>query len=174
MSELERKKVAVLAEEAYEDLELWYPYFRLQEAGAEVKILGAGEGSYASEHDYPVEVDYKVDNAITSNFDGVVVPGGFAPDAMRTYPPMVRFVRDVHANGGVVGTIRHGGWLLISAGLAEDRTCTSCRSLRDDIENAGADWVDREVVRDDRVVTSRSRDDLHAFCPTLIEALTEV
>jgi len=171
--EIPGAKVALLAESQYEDMELWYPYYRLREAGATVDILGAGASSYPSKRGHEVTVDYKVDHAVTSNYDGVVIPGGWAPDKMRRHPPMVRFVEDLHGAGGLVAAICHAGWMLISAGLVDGRTCTSYSSIREDMENAGADWVDREVVRDGQVITSRNPDDLPAFCRSIISALGE-
>ena len=166
-------KLALLAESEYEDLELWYPYFRLQEAGAAVDILGTGESSYPSKHGYEVTVDYKVDNAVTGNYDGVVIPGGYAPDRMRRHPPMVRFVGEMHEKGNVCAAICHAGWMLISAGIVDGKTCTSYSSIRDDMENAGAEWVDQEVVRDGPLITSRTPEDLPAFCQAIIGALAE-
>ncbi|MFB6352027.1 MAG: type 1 glutamine amidotransferase domain-containing protein [Bradymonadaceae bacterium] len=166
-------KIALLAEAEYEDMELWYPYYRLQEAGADVDILGTGESSYPSKRGHEVTVDYKVDNAVTSTYDGVVIPGGWAPDKMRRHPPMVRFVDNLHDRGGICAAICHAGWMLISAGLVDGRKCTSYSSIREDMENAGADWVDREVVRDGQVITSRKPDDLPAFCQSIIGAFAE-
>ena len=171
--ELEGKKIAVLAEDIYEDLELWYPYFRLQEAGAEVQILGTGETTYESKHGYEVTVDYKVDNAVGGNYDAVVIPGGYAPDRMRRHPPMVDFVRDMYDEGKICAAICHAGWMLASADVIDGKRCTSFFAIRDDMENAGADWVDEEVVRDGQIITSRTPEDLPAFCQTIIGALKE-
>ena len=170
---LERTKIALLAEDDYEDMELWYPYLRLQEEGADEQVIGTGASSYASKHGLEVDVDYKVDHAVTSNYDAVVIPGGWAPDRLRRYRPMVDFVREIHERDGICAAICHGGSLLISAGLVEGRRCTSFESIRDDIENAGGEWIDREVVEDDGVITSRRPDDLSAFCRAIIEALAE-
>lgn len=171
--EIPGAKIAVLAEAQYEDMELWYPYYRLREAGATVDILGTGDSSYPSKRGHEVTVDYKVDHAVTSNYGGVVIPGGYAPDKMRRHPPMVRFVSDMYDNGGICAAICHAGWMLISAGLVDGKRCTSYSSIREDMENAGADWVDEEVVRDGQLITSRNPDDLPAFCRTIIDAFTE-
>ena len=127
---LERTKIAMLAEDDYQDLELWYPYLRLQEEGADVQVVGTGDSSYESKHGYRVDVDYKVDHAVTSNYEAVLIPGGWAPDRLRRYPPVVQFVREIHEGGGVCAAICHGGSLLISAGLVEGRRCTSFRSIQ--------------------------------------------
>ncbi len=169
--QLDGTKIALFAEEGYEALELWYPYFRLREEGADVDLLGTGASSYDSKHGYAVSVDYKIDNVVVSNYDGVVVPGGHAPDRMRRHPPMVRFLRDLYEGGKVCAAICHAGSMLISAGITADLTCTSFASIRDDLEAAGADWVDRPVVRDGNVITSRKPDDLAAFCREIIGAL---
>ena len=168
--ELDGKKVAVLVEEDYEDQELWYPYYRLQEAGAEVEFLGAGESTYESQYGYPCDVHYRVDHAIASNYDGVIVPGGYAPDRMRRYHPMVQFVREIGEAGGPCAAICHGGSMLISAGLVEGRRVTSHPSIRVDMENAGATWVDESVVRDGPVITSRSSEDLPGLMREVIGA----
>jgi protease I len=171
--ELDGIKIALFAEDEYEDLELWYPYHRLREAGAAVDILGTGGSSYDSKHGYEVTTDYKIDHAVTSNYDSVVIPGGYAPDKMRRHPPMVRFLEELYEDGAICAAICHAGWMLVSAGIADGVTCTSYPSIRDDLEAAGANWVDREVVRDENLITSRKPDDLSAFCREIIEALSE-
>lgn len=171
--QLDGKRVAVLAEDVYEDLELWYPYYRLKEAGADVVILGTGNDAYESKHGYPVHPDSAVDDVTADDFDAVVIPGGYSPDKMRRHPPMVDFVRDMDDAGKIVAFICHAGWLPVSAGIVDGRTVTSFFSIKDDMVNAGAEWVDREVVRDGNLISSRTPDDLPAFCRTLIGALIE-
>jgi protease I len=168
---LNDRLVAVLVADLYEDLEFWYPYLRLKEAGAEVVAVGADATTYAGKHGTETTADAAVEEVDTSDFDGVVIPGGYAPDHMRRYPPLVDLVRAVHDGGGVVAAICHGGWMLASAGLLEGRTATSFFSIRVDMENAGARWIDEEVVADDRIITSRHPGDLPAFCHALIAAL---
>jgi protease I len=170
---LNDQHVAILAEDLYEDLELWYPYYRLQEDGAEVTVLGTGEAIYESKHDYAVEVDRDVGDASPDEFDAVVIPGGYAPDRMRRHEPMVEFVREMNEADKICAAICHAGWMLASADAVEGVRCTSFYAIRDDMENAGADWVDEEVVRDGTIITSRTPDDLPAFCRTLIGALQE-
>jgi protease I len=172
--ELAGARVAILAETLYEDLELWYPYYRLREAGADVFVVGSGSAeTYQSKHGYPVTVDAEADTVTASQFDAVIIPGGYSPDHMRRHPGMVRLVKDAHDQGKVVAAICHAGWMLASANVLRGRTATSYRSIKDDMVNAGANWVDREVVRDDNLVTSRSPADLPAFMRTIIAALRE-
>ncbi|MFB6262327.1 MAG: type 1 glutamine amidotransferase domain-containing protein [Bradymonadaceae bacterium] len=171
--ELNEANIAILAEDLYEDLELWYPYYRLKEAGAEVEVLGTGESSYESKHGYGVDVDADVGDANPSAYDAVVVPGGYAPDRMRRHEPMIEFVADTWDEGALCAAICHAGWVPASADIVDGKELTSFYAIRDDMENAGAEWVDREVVRDGRLITSRTPDDLPAFCSTLIGALKE-
>jgi protease I len=173
-SELRGMRVAILAETLYEDLELWYPYYRLREEGADVFVVGSGSAeTYQSKHGYPVTVDAEAETVTASQFDAVIVPGGYSPDHMRRHPSMVKLVREAHEQGKVVGAICHAGWMLISANIVRGKTATSFRSIKDDMVNAGASWVDREVVRDANLVTSRTPADLPAFMRTVIGALRE-
>lgn len=164
--------VAVLVEEIYEDLELWYPVLRLREAGAEVKIVGpkAGE-AYKSKHGYPARADLGMHEANPGEFDALVIPGGYAPDRMRRYPAMLDFVRAMNEAGKPVAFICHAGWVPISAGIVTGRTVTSVPAIKDDLVNAGARWVDQEVVVDGNLVSSRTPPDLPAFCHELIRLL---
>src|SRR5215469_9554088 len=173
-TELSGTRVAILAETLYEDLELWYPYYRLREAGADVFVVGSGSAeTYQSKHGYPVTVDAEADTVTASQFDCVIIPGGYSPDHMRRHPGMVKLVREAHEQGKVVAAICHAGWMLASANILHGRTATSYRSIKDDMVNAGASWVDREVVRDGTLITSRSPADLPAFMRTTVAALQE-
>lgn len=167
-------RIAILAETLYEDLELWYPYYRLREAGADVFVVGSGSAeTYQSKHGYPVTVDAEADTVTASQFDGVIIPGGYSPDHMRRHPGMVKLVREANEQGKLVAAICHAGWMLASANIVRGRTTTSFRSIKDDMVNAGANWVDREVVRDANLITSRSPADLPAFMRMIVEALHE-
>ena len=169
---LKGKRIAVLAEDYYQELELWYPVLRLREAGAEVLVVGTGSAdTYTSKHGYPVTVDAAVEEVQASDFDALVVPGGYAPDRLRRYPAVNALARVMFLEGKVVASICHGAWVLISADILRGRTATCFSGIKDDVINAGANYVDREVVQDGNLITSREPDDLPAFCRTIIAAL---
>ena len=170
--DLTGKRVAVLAEDTYEDLELWYPALRLREAGAAVTIVGTGsKKTYASKHGYPVTVDTQADRVFYSDFDAVIIPGGWAPDVLRRYESVLKIVRDAFAQGKVVGAICHAGSVLVSANVLKGKTVTCVAAIKDDMINAGAAYVDREVVLDGNLITSRVPNDLPAFMREIIEAM---
>jgi protease I len=170
--ELKGKRIAVLAEELYQELELWYPLLRMREAGAAVKVIGTGSAStYGSKHGYPVAVDAVADDVSADEFDAVIVPGGYAPDRMRRYPALVDFVREMDRQGKVVAAICHAAWVLASAGILSGRRATCFFAIKDDVVNAGASYLDQPVVRDGNLITSRVPDDLPVFCRAIIEAL---
>lgn len=172
MGELSGKKVAILVEDLYEDVELWYPYYRLIEEGATVTLIGSGrQDTFKGKHGLPATVDTSIDDVNASDFDAVVVPGGFSPDYMRRKPPMIDFIREVGEAGKPVAAICHGSWALASAGLLKGRQSTSYFSIKDDIEGAGGEYVDAPVVVDGNVITSRIPDDLPAFMPPIIAAI---
>lgn len=172
MGELSGKKVAILVEDLYEDVELWYPYYRLIEEGATVTLIGSGrQDTFKGKHGLPATVDTSIDDVNASDFDAVVVPGGFSPDYMRRKPPMIDFIREVGEAGKPVAAICHGSWALASAGLLKGRQSTSYFSIKDDIEGAGGEYVDAPVVVDGNVITSRIPDDLPAFLPPIIAAI---
>lgn len=171
---LKGKRVAVLAEELYEEIELWVPVMRLREEGAIVDLLGSGDAkAYAGKHGLPVTVDGTAEAAQVESYDGVVIPGGYAPDRMRRNEGMLALVRSIHERGGVVAMICHAGWVAISAGIVRGKRVTSTRSIKDDLIHAGATWEDREVVQDGSLISSRGPDDLPAFCRALVETLAE-
>jgi protease I len=169
--ELKGKRIAVLAENFYEDLELWYPVLRFREAGAEVVIVGSGTETYTSKHGYPVKADTPADQVNASDFDAVIIPGGYSPDHMRRHPAMIEFVREAGRHDKVVAAICHAGWVLASAGLVKGKRVTSFFSIKDDLVNAGARFEDSEVVQDGNLITSRKVEDLPAFCRTIVKAL---
>jgi protease I len=169
---LKGKKVIILAENTYQEMELWVPYYRLKEEGAEVVVVGSGSSrTYTSKHGYPVEVQKEAKEIDVNQYDGVVIPGGYAPDIMRRYPDMVRIVREANEKGKMVAAICHAGWMLVSAGILKGKKATCFFSVKDDLVYAGAQYVDAEVVRDGNLVTSRTPNDLPAFCRTMIEVL---
>jgi protease I len=172
--ELKGKAVAVLVEDTYEDMELWYPVYRLREEGASVALVGPEAGrTYASKHGYPAKADRAASDVGAGDYDAIIIPGGYSPDRMRREPAMVKLVADAVREGKTVAAICHGGWMLCSAGVLQGRRATSFFSIKDDMINAGADWVDQEVARDGNLITSRQPDDLPAFLRTIIRSLAE-
>ena len=171
---LKGKKVVLLAKNHYQELELWVPYYRLKEEGAEVVVVGTGSSrTYTSKLGYPVDVNKEAKEIDMSKYDGVVIPGGYAPDLMRRYPEMVRIVKEAHQRGKVVAAICHAGWMLASAGIVKGKKVTGFMAIKDDLINAGANYVDEEVVTDGNLITSRKPDDLPAFCREIIAALAK-
>src|SRR6266487_2391444 len=166
------KRIAVLAENMYQEMELWVPYYRMKEEGADVKVVGAGGAkSCSSKTGYPVSVDVQADAVSAVEFDAVIVPGGYAPDLMRRHESMVRLVREASQQGKVVAAICHAGWMLASAGVLKGKKATSFFAIKDDMVNAGATWIDEEVVVDGDLITSRKPDDIPAFCREIVKAL---
>jgi len=172
--EMKGKRVAVLVEELYEDMELWYPVYRFREAGAEVTIVGPVAKTYRSKHGYEATADKSADQVDAAYFDAVIIPGGYAPDKMRLHKSMVNLVREAFEQGKVVAAICHGGWMLASANILRGRMVTGYAAIRDDLVNAGAGYEDAEVVRDGNLVTSRKPADLPAFLRTIFKAMSEI
>lgn len=173
-SDLKNKNIAILAEDHYEDLELWYPLLRMQEAGANVAVVGMPDlRTFESKHGYPVNADVVASEVSAEDFDAVIIPGGYAPDRMRRHQAMLDLVSGVHEQGKLVAMICHAGWVAISAGIVDGKRVTSVASIKDDLVNAGAEWVDAEVVRDGNLISSRGPKDLPAFCRAILEALHE-
>ncbi|MBA4065488.1 MAG: protease [Isosphaera sp.] len=166
------KRVAVLVEQKYEELEVWYPVYRLREAGAEVVLVGPEAGkTYPSKLGYPAKADAAAADVTADRFHAVVIPGGFSPDYVRRSEPMLKLVRDAAGQGKPVAAVCHGPWVLCSVGCLKGRTATGFHSIKDDMVNAGATFVDREVVVDGNIITSRKPDDLPAFVVALMEAI---
>jgi protease I len=168
---LEGKKVVVLAEDEYEDLELWYPALRLREAGAEVTIAGPAKKTYKSKHWYEAAAKVKVADLDAADYDAVIVPGGYAPDKLRRHKEVLDFVKAMSDAGKPVAAICHGGWVPISAGIVSGKRMTCYVAIKDDVQNAGAQYVDEPVVTDGNLITSRFPDDLPHFCKAIIAAL---
>lgn len=169
---LKGKKVIILVENQYQELELWYPLLRLREEGAEVKVVGSGSAkNYLSKAGYPVTVDVDAKDVDIKDYHGIVIPGGYAPDIMRRYPEMVKLVKDAFHQGKVVAAICHGGWMLSSAGILKGKKATCFFAIKDDLINAGARYVDAEVVVDGKLITSRKPEDLPVFLREIIRAL---
>ncbi len=167
------KRVAIFVDQLYQELEVWYPLLRLKEAGVEVTTVGAKAGqTYPSKLGYPCIADKSYDEIQASDFDGVIVPGGFAPDHIRRHARAPELVAEWNAQGKLVAAICHGPWVLCSAkGVLKDRKATSFFAIKDDVVNAGAQWSDDEVVVDKNLVTSRKPEDLPAFCKACLNVL---
>ena len=177
-AELQGKKIAILATDAFEEAELTEPMKALRKAGATVEVIaphgGEIQGWKHFDKGQSVKVDKTLDDASPDDYDALVQPGGVAnPDQLRADPRAVAFVRAFFDARKPAGVICHGPWMLIEADVVRGRTVTSWPSLKTDLKNAGAIWVDREVVVDDGLVTSRKPDDLPAFCAKLIEEIRE-
>ena len=170
--QLKGKRIAILAEELYQELELWYPLLRFRGTGAEVLVVGSGSArEHKSKYGYPVPVDKFAHEVEADQFDAVIIPGGYAPDHMRRFPAMVKLVKDAARLGKVVAAICHGGWMLASAEVVQGKTVTAFFAIKDDLVHAGAEFVDVEVAVDGNIITSRKPEDLPAFCRAIIAAL---
>ena len=169
---LKGKKVIILVEEMFNVFEFWYPYYRLKEEGVEVTVVGSGSADvYTGKPGTQAQVDASADQVSADNFDGIIIPGGYAPDMMRRYPAMVNLVKNFFNANKTVAAICHAGWMLVSAGILPGKKVTSFFAIKDDLINAGAEWVDQEVVVDGKLVTSRTPDDLPAFMKAVINLL---
>jgi protease I len=165
------KTIACLVGPEYEDLEVWYPKLRLEEAGYDVPLVGYGDAMYSGKHGYPAPVDLHIDALDVTSLHGIIAPGGWAPDKLRRIPAVLQAVREVNAAGKMVATICHGPWILISAGIVRGRTLTSTVGIRDDVVNAGATWLDQPTVIDRNIVSARVPKDLPAFGVAMLEVL---
>jgi len=165
------KRVAVLVEDHYQVLEVWYPYLRLREAGVETVLVGTGKKEYKSKEGYPAEEELSIRKAKVEDFDAVVIPGGYAPDILRRYPEINNFVKDMYQKGKIVAAICHAGWVLVSAGILKGKSATCFSAIKDDVVNAGAKYIDQEVVVDGNLITSRNPYDLPAFCREILKKL---
>src|SRR5436190_22784108 len=172
--ELQGKRVAVLVEQQYQEMEVWYPVYRLREAGCQVTSVGPEAGqTYPSKLGYPVKSDKAARDVSANDFDVLVIPGGFAPDYLRRDAAILRLVSTMVEQGKVVAAICHGPWVLCSTQALKGRRATCFSSIKDDVMNAGATYVDQEVVRDGNLVTSRKPDDLPAFMTAVVQAVKE-
>jgi deglycase len=165
------KKVLILAADFYEDMELWYPKFRLREAGFEVLVAGKEKKTYKGKNGYPVNPDLTLEEVNPADFAAVVIPGGYAPDIMRRSEKLLQIVKSIFDAGKPVAAICHAAWVPISAKIVKGKKMTCFFAVKDDLINAGAEYVDQEVVVDGNMISSRVPDDLPAFCKAIIQAL---
>ena len=168
---LKGKTILFFAGPLYEDLELWYPKIRLEEEGASTLVAGTGEKTYQGKRGYPLTVDTSVEEIEAAEFDGLVIPGGYAPDIMRRSPKLLRLTREIYQAGKPVAFICHAGWVPISAGIVKGKRGTSVGAIKDDLVNAGMLWEDSAVVVDGNLISSRTPADLPQFMKALIAAL---
>jgi len=171
---LEGKKIAVLVEEGFEDLEYWVTLMRLREEGAEVVSVGSGrQREFTGKHGLTASADRSADEVSADEFEAVVIPGGWAPDKLRRFAAVKELVRRTHEQGKIVGAICHAGLVVISAGIAAGHRATGSTGIKDDLINAGAEWVDQAAFRDGNLVWGRVVADIPDFCRELIAAIAE-
>jgi deglycase len=170
---LQGKTILFFAGPLYEDLELWYPKIRLEEEGAGTLVAGTGEKTYQGKRGYPITVDTSVDEITAAEFDGLVIPGGYAPDIMRRSQKLLQLTREIYQAGKPVAFICHAGWVPISAGIVKGKRGTSVGAIKDDLVNAGLLWEDSPVVVDGNLISSRTPADLPQFCKAIIAALEQ-
>jgi protease I len=166
------KRIALYVDNFYQELEVWYPLLRMKEAGLEVVTVGAEAGKvYTSKLGYPVTAAKSYAQVSADEFDGLIIPGGYAPDHIRRHPRAIELAKEMHASGKLVAAICHGPWVLCSTGTLKGRRVTGFFSIKDDLVNAGALFEDAEVVVDGALVTSRKPEDLPAFCAACLQVL---
>jgi protease I len=166
------KTIGILAEDDYQTMEIWYPLYRLREAGHKPIVIGTGSKTlYKSKDGYPVNADRAAGSVSASDLDAILIPGGWAPDRLRQSAAVVDLGRQVCADGKPVASICHGGWVLVSAGICRGKRVTSFVAIKDDLIAAGGRWVDEECVIDGNLITARKPDDLPAFTRALLDAL---
>ncbi len=166
------KKILMLLENEFRDEEVIYPFYRFIEAGYEVKTVGPEAGiEYKGKFGFPIKSDLSASGADTKDVVAIIIPGGNAPDKMRVNSAMVDLVKKAFDECMVVAAICHGGWMLVEAGIAKGKKVTGYRAIATDLKNAGGEYIDREVVIDGNIVTSRIPDDLPAFCRSVLEMI---
>ncbi|WP_339230057.1 type 1 glutamine amidotransferase domain-containing protein [Oceanobacillus sp. FSL K6-2867] len=171
---LKDKKVIALVEHDFEDLELWYPILRLQEEGAQVDLVGEkANHKYIGKYGVPAESAFAFSDIEGENYDAILVPGGWAPDKLRRYPEVLKFVRDMDKAKKPIGQICHAGWVLISANILQGKHVTSTPGIKDDMTNAGATWSNEAVVVDGHIISSRRPPDLPAYMKAFADKLAE-
>lgn len=164
MGNIKGMKIAILLANLFDEREFWYPYYRLQEAGAEVVVVAdAADKGYKSKSGMEEMSDKSYDSVKAKDYDGVVIPGGFAPDYMRRSKACLKFVREMFKQDKLVAFICHAGWVPVSCGILQGRRATSVAAIKDDMTNAGCVWQDKPVVEDGNLVSSRGPDDLPEF-----------
>jgi len=171
---LKHKKVIALVDHEFEDLEHWYPVYRLREEGAQVDLVGPKANTvYKGKHGVPAETEFAFKDIQAKDYDAILVPGGWAPDKLRRYPEVITFIKEMDAAKKPIGQICHAGWVLISADILQDKTVTSTPGIKDDMTNAGANWVNEPVVTDGHIVSSQRPPDLPPYAKAFADLLAE-
>lgn len=173
MENLKNIKVLSLVHHDFEDMELWYPILRLLEEGAKVDLAGEKEGEkYIGKYGVPAVSDYAFDQINPADYHVLLVPGGWAPDKLRRFPKVISIVKHFDEKKKPIGQICHAGWVLISAKILKGKKVTSTPGIKDDMENAGAEWIDAPVVVDGHLVSSQRPPDLPEYMKAFIEVIT--
>ena len=165
------KSILCFVDDLYEDLELWYPKLRLEEAGYGTCLAGMELKSFRGKHGYPAAAEAHIGEVKCSDFLGLLVPGGFMPDKLRREPRVLSLTREFHEQGKLVAFVCHGGWIPISAKILSGKRATGSAGIKDDLENAGAIWLDEPVVMDGNLVSSRTPKDLALFAAAMVNFL---
>jgi len=167
------KRIAIMVDEMYQVIEVWFPYYRLKEEGLDVDFVAAeAKKEYHSREGYPCVSDIAAGDAKAADYDCLIVPGGFAPDFMRRSADVIKFANDMVNADRVIAAICHGGWLLCSTKAYKGKKATCFMAIKDDIKNAGAEYIDQQCVVDGNLITSRKPDDLPAFCQAILKKLS--
>jgi protease I len=167
------KTLLTFVDDVYEDLELWYPMLRLQEAGYSVRVAAVELRSYTGKHGYPARSDLQLKDARSADFCGLLIPGGFMPDKLRRDAKVLSLTREFHEAGKLVAFICPGGWIPLSARILQGKRATGSLGIKDDLENAGAIWVDEPVVVDGNLISSRTPKDLPPFGKAMVDFLAK-
>ena len=169
---LQGKKAIQLVHQDFEDLELWYPVMRLREAGADVHLAGENAGeTYYGKHGLPAKSDYAFQEVNAGNYDALLIPGGWAPDKLRRFKNVLELTRNFHESQKVIAHICHAGWVLASACILKGIKTTSTPGIKDDLINAGANWVDESAVADGHIISAQRPPDLPNYLPLIIEKM---
>lgn len=168
-----QKTLLTFVDDIYEDLELWYPKLRLEEAGFGMRVAGPELKTYTGKHGYPAQSDALISEMNSRDFVGLLVPGGFMPDKLRRDPKVLSLTREFFEQGKLVAFICHGGWIPISAKILKGKRVTGSRGIKDDLENAGGIWVDEPVVIDGNLISSRTPRDLAPFAKAMVDFLNK-
>ncbi len=165
------KKVLQLVSDDFEDLELWCPVMRLREEGVQVDLVAETSGVYHGKYGVPCEVALSFEGVSAKDYDGILVPGGWAPDKLRRFPKVLQLVEKMNNEGKLIGQICHAGWVLASAKVLKGRRVTSTPGIKDDLTNAGAIWLDEPCVVDNNIVSARRPPDIPEYTKALVKVL---